>query len=132
MRGLYSADQRTRIMLFGDLLEDSLTPAERIILQAALRDANGDVYAALGALSPEISMKAKGLLEQGLKLSFELDRLKQRGISVLFPEGTPMDRIGSFFSCEPALLFTVGNRGLLGDGDARDTQNKCLIPALTP
>lgn len=118
MRGLYSADQRTRIMLFGDLLEDSLTPAERIILQAALRDANGDVYAALGALSPEISMKAKGLLEQGLKLSFELDRLKQRGISVLFPEGTPMDRIGGFFSHEPAFLFTIGNWRLLGDGDA--------------
>lgn len=119
MRDLYSSDQKTRLMLFGDLLEDPLATAERMALEAALRDANGDVHAALETLSPEAAMKARSLLEQGLKLSFELDRLKQRGISVLFPEGTPMDRIGSFFSREPALLFTVGNRGLLGDGDAR-------------
>ena len=119
MRDLYSSDQKTRLMLFGDLFEDPLATAERMALEAALRDANGDVHAALEILSPEAAMKARSLLEQGLKLSFELDRLKQRGISVLFPEGTPMGRIGGFFSCEPALLFAVGNRGLLGDGDAR-------------
>lgn len=114
MRDLYSSDQQTRLMLFGDLLEDPLATAERMALEAALRDANGDVHAALETLSPEAATKARSLLEQGLKLSFELDRLKQRGISVLFLEGTPMGRIGSFFSHEPTLLFAVGNRGFWG------------------
>ena len=87
MRDLYSSDQKTRLMLFWDLLEDPLATAERMALEAALRDANGDVHAALETLSPEAAMKARGLLEQGLRLSFELDRLKQRGISVLSPRG---------------------------------------------
>ena len=62
MRDLYSSDQKTRLMLFGDLLEDPLATAERMALEAALRDANGDVHAALETLSPEAAMKARGLL----------------------------------------------------------------------
>ena len=48
-----------------------------------------------------------------------------------------MGRIGGFFSHEPALLFAVGNRGLLGDGEYNAAcepylQQLCEMPKTAP
>ena len=111
----YTEEQKSLIMLYGDLLGGSLSPAEKADLKRALAASDGDIEAAVSTLSLDESVKVRDLLAKGLKLSLELEKLGQRGIYVLFPEAGMAGRLGDFFSCDPAILFAIGSASLLDD-----------------
>ena len=113
----YSDNQKALIMLGSDLLDGSLTIAEKQALSLALDATEGDAYSALEMLSPETIAKANGILEKGLKLSLELGKLNQRGISVLFPGDIQFERFDEVFTYKPAMLFSAGDQGLLEQSD---------------
>lgn len=114
----YTEEQKTLIMLYGDLLGSPLSPAEKADFKRALEASEGDIEAAASILSPDESVKVRGLLTKGLKLSLELEKLGQRGIFVLFPEAGEGGRLKDFFASEPPILFAVGDRSLLDDEGA--------------
>ena len=114
----YTEEQKTLIMLYGDLLGSPLSPAEKADFKRALAASEGDIEAAAGILSPDESAKVRGLLTKGLKLSLELEKLGQRGIFVLFPEAGEGGRLKDFFASEPPILFAVGDGSLLDDEGA--------------
>ena len=114
----YTEEQKTLIMLYGDLLGSPLSPAEKADFKRALAASEGDIEAAASILSPDESAKVRGLLTKGLKLSLELEKLGQRGIFVLFPEEGEGGLLKDFFASEPPILFAVGDRSLLDDEGA--------------
>ena len=114
----YTEEQKTLIMLYGDLLGSPLSPAEKADFKRALAASEGDIEAAASILSPDESVKVRGLLTKGLKLSLELEKLGQRGIFVLFPEEGEGGLLKDFFASEPPILFAVGDRSLLDDEGA--------------
>lgn len=114
----YTEEQKSLIMLYGDLLGGSLSPAEKADLKRALAASDGDIEAAVSTLSLDESAKVRGLLAKGLKLSLELEKLGQRGIYVLFPEDGETGHLRDFFTSEPPFLFAVGSRSLLDIEDA--------------
>ena len=62
----YTEEQKTLIMLYGDLLGSPLSPAEKADFKRALAASEGDIEAAAGILSPDESVKVRGLLTKGL------------------------------------------------------------------
>lgn len=102
-------------MLQSDLLDDPLSSAEKEKLSIAWKETHGNIQETLQLLSPKMAIKTKRLLQQGLKLSFELNKLQQRGISILFPKESEIGHIKNLFCYEPTVLFAVGNQELLDD-----------------
>lgn len=117
MDKLYSEGQKTLIMLMGDLLGEPLALEEKMGVQDALATVDGDVETALAALPPEIKAKVSSLLSKGLRLSFELDKLGQRGVSILLPEERAMGFLEGFFSYRPSILFIAGEKSILDRED---------------
>ena len=112
MREAYNEEQKRQIMLKTDLLGEPLTAQESAAFDAAIEQA-GDSSSGLESMSPDTREKARGLLNQGLKLSLELDKLAQRGISIrFFDEGLPTCVKDAFIG-KPFILFLVGNQALL-------------------
>ena len=72
----YTEEQKTLIMLYGDLLGSPLSPAEKTDFKRSLVASDGDIEAAVSTLSLDESAKVRDLLAKGLKLSLELGKLK--------------------------------------------------------
>ncbi|MDO4538042.1 MAG: hypothetical protein Q4B54_07755, partial [Coriobacteriales bacterium] len=117
MAARYTQDQKTTLMLFGDLLDGSLTLAEKEILAAAVKAEKGDVQAALSSLTQRMNVKATELLTQGFRLSLELEKLGQRGVAIVFAEEMSASRVFELFAYAVPCLFVVGNGSLLEDPD---------------
>ena len=112
MREAYSEEQKRRIMLRTDLLGEPLNVQESAVFDAAVEQAGG-VAPGLEFMSSDVREKARGLLDRGLKLSLELDKLAQRGISIRFFDGGLPTCMQDYFTGNSPILFLVGNRDLL-------------------
>lgn len=118
MRDPYSKRQKDLIMLQSDLLGDRLTPTEMIEFQEAFANTNGDINAVEALLAPTIRAKTELLLSKGLKLSLELEKLGQRGITAVFAEEGKTKDLEGFFAYTPFLLFALGNKHFLDEKNA--------------
>lgn len=115
MNNSYSKSQKNLIMLYGDLLGNPLTLTEKIEVQKTLASDENDISSTVNLLSSETKAKVKSLTSKGLKLSLELEKLSQRGIKVLFPKTSDMERLKNYFAYVPSLLFASGNMRLFKD-----------------
>lgn len=113
----YSAIEKQQIMLYSDLLDNPLSIKELSLLQEVsgnqLLDENQ-----LDKLSVPKNLKNKVLylLSQGVKLGFEIGKLEQRGIQILFLDQlVDSNSVLEQFSYEPQLFFTIGNERMLTD-----------------
>lgn len=99
---VYSADEKEQIMLFGDLLDGSLTLQEQALLGEA------------DTVHPQVQAKAQNLLRQGIRLGVCLEQLAQRGVQIIFPKDDQLSpTILAKFAMQPKLLFTLGSLSLL-------------------
>lgn len=113
----YNAIEKQQIMLQTDLLDNPLTVAELGLLQELYREELlNDVKLRAMPLTESVKDKIANLLNQGMKLGFELEKLDQRGVSVLFSLDNEITKtILARFKKQPKLLFTVGSKSLLLD-----------------
>lgn len=113
----YNAIEKQQIMVKSDLLNPTLTLTELNLLQGLSADKliDAEELDSIG-LSDALKNKVKNLMEQGMKLSLELEKLAQRGIEIIFPVKQPVaDYILNQFVRVPELLFMIGNRDYLSD-----------------
>ncbi|MGI6221586.1 MAG: hypothetical protein ACOYIP_06950 [Coriobacteriales bacterium] len=115
---LYNEEQKIQLMLLGDLLGSPLAPFERETLRMSLKNSRSSIQEVLEELPTETAEKASALLAKGFKLSLELNKLSQRGVSVVFPEDANIECLGDYFQYEPAFLFAAGELALLEDSEA--------------
>lgn len=108
----FNQTQKKIIALYSDLLDDPLTFEEKTLVSNTLSDAGWSLDCISRSLPKEVQRKTESLLSQGLKLSFELGKLSQRGVYIDFPGSPLFERFNPVFNSQPKLLFVAGNKEL--------------------
>ncbi|HGS8593523.1 MULTISPECIES: hypothetical protein [Enterococcus] len=113
----YTAIEKQQIMLKSDLLNNPLTLSERQLLQTLNLNQVikvDDIDSIL--MDDSIKEKVANLLNQGMKLGVELEKLAQRGIDIVFPSNLKItDQLLNRFVVFPDILLTVGKKEFLLD-----------------
>lgn len=113
----YTAIEKQQIMLKSDLLNNPLTLSERQLLQTLNLTQVikvDDIDSLL--MDDSIKEKVANLLNQGMKLGVELEKLAQRGIDIVFPSNLKItDQLLNRFVVFPDILLTVGKKEFLLD-----------------
>lgn len=108
-----SQEQKSIIAIQGDFLGSNLTPLEKETILDAIDNAEGDVDRALAAVDASLADKVQSLLNMGIRFSLELEKLKQRGITVLPVDDLEAPLVLEAFKYRPRILFCAGNLELL-------------------
>lgn len=109
--------EKQQIMLYSDLLDNPLSIEELSLLQEIsgnqlLDESHLDQL----SIPKNIKNKVSYLLSQGVKLGFEIDKLEQRGVKILFLNQSVVSKsILEKFHYRPQLLFSIGNDRILAD-----------------
>lgn len=109
--------EKQQIMLYSDLLDNPLSIEELSLLQEIsgnqlLDESHLDQL----SIPKNIKNKVSYLLSQGVKLGFEIDKLEQRGVKILFLNQSVVSKsILEKFHYKPQLLFSIGNDRILAD-----------------
>ncbi len=113
----YTAIEKQQIMLKSDLLNHSLTLNERQLLQILNLNRVVSVDEIESILKDDsIKQKVANLLNQGMKLGIELEKLAQRGIDIVFSSNMKItEQVLDQFTVSPDLLLTVGQKDFLLD-----------------
>lgn len=117
MKTSYNEQQKTRILVLGDLVDNPLSAVDRSAVLHALKEANDSIEDVLPLLARETQEKVRSLAERGFQLSLEIEKLSQRGVYVAFPNTPFFERAERFFTCEVGLLFATGPWELLQNDD---------------
>jgi len=114
---MYSAYQKDLLVLLSDLLPDPLSTEEKDEIRNALLEQGKKTSDSLQVLQSTTRKKAENRLSQGFKLAYELEKLDQRGIAVIFSDEIPK-RIAQCFAAQPDVLFLVGDTSKLSTNDS--------------
>jgi hypothetical protein len=107
----YSAIEKQKIMLNGDLLANSLNLAERNNISLLEQDMvlNND-FIIKSAIDDNLKERVIDILGQGMMLSLELEKLAQRGVEVVFKEDNclnPVRRAQSLGQSEYQVSYKI-------------------------
>lgn len=114
-----SPEQKAKIAIQGDLFGVNLSVSEKETMLDAFDSAKGDMNKALASVDSVLAGKVRNLLDMGIRFSIELEKLEQRGVVVLFLDGSEAAKVSALFEYRPRLLFCVGHARLIVEQSAK-------------
>lgn len=117
----YNETEKQQIMLNSDLLEGSLSADERRLLREIdFKHIINEEQLLACNIHNNLKNKITNLLDQGVKLGIELEKLAQRGIKIKFKANPaiPENVISKFIEI-PNIFFIIGNESLLNNKEIK-------------